>query len=248
MSTFNAQIAETMTFNIIKQTIAHLEKSGALSMTKEECLRLFATEMPVKKAGRPKMTAEERAAKKQAAAEKKVAAAQRKAERAAKKEAAAAAKAEKALAKEAKKLARKKSLEAKEAAKTSKKSAAAEKKEAAAQRKAERAAKKEAAAAAKAAKAEAKKRARLLKQLAKFAESEESLMEEMNGRSIAKLEGYLAINLKNAAEEKERKAALKALKAQNPRPKGRAPKGKTWCYKNGVWIDTIETVDTVFLC
>ena len=234
MSTFNAQIAETMTFNIIKQTISHLEKSGALSMTKDECLRLFATEMPVKKAGRPKMTAEERVAKKAAAAAKKAAAAE--------------AKAEKALAKEAKKLARKKSLEAKEAAKTSKKSAAAEKKAAAAQRKAERAAKKEAATAAKAAKAEAKKRARLLKQLAKFAESEESLMEEMNGRSIAKLEGYLAINLKNAAEEKERKAAFKALKAQNPRPKGRAPKGKTWCYKNGEWIDTIEAVDTVFLC
>jgi hypothetical protein len=124
----------------------------------------------------------------------------------------------------------------------------AEKKGAVATRKAERAAKKEAAAVAKAAKAEAKKRARLLKQLAKFATSEESLMEEMNGRSIAKLEGYLAHNIKAAADEKERKQALKALKAKNPRPKGRAPKDKAWCYETGAWIDTISEADTIMLC
>ncbi len=115
----------------------------------------------------------------------------------------------------------------------------------------EREAKKQAAAELKAQKAEAKKRARLLKQLAKFAESEKDLMEEMSGRSIAKLESYLASNLKNAAEEKERKAALKALKAQNPRPKGRAPKGKAWCYETGDWINQpleIDEVETIMLC
>ena len=242
MTTVNTQIAETMTFNIIKQTLSHLEKNGALSLSKKECLLLFTSEVAnQRKPTRSRLSAEERAAKKRAAVE------QRKAERLAKKQLVAEEKAAKALAKEAAKLEKQRALEAKETAKAAAAAAAADAADAVAKRKAARAAKKKEAAAEKAAKAEEKVRRRLLKQLAKFAESEEALMEEMRGRSIAKMESYLAINLKNAAEEKERKAALKALKAQNPRPKGRAPKGKTWCYKNGEWIDTIETVDTVFL-
>ena len=246
MSTVNTQIAEALTFNLIKQTIAVLEKNGALSKPKEEVLLLFTA---VRQAGkRTKLTAEERAAKKQTAAAKRAAVEERKAERIRKKQAAAEAKATKALEKEAKKLEVQNALKGKEATKIAKKQAAAEKKAAVATRKAERAAKKEAAVAAKATKAEAKKRTRLLKQLAKFAASEACLMEEMNGRSIAKLEGYLAHNIKAAADEKERKQALKELKAQNPRPKGRSPKGKGWCYETGAWIDTISEADTIMLC
>jgi len=39
------------------------------------------------------------------------------------------------------------------------------------------------------------------------------------------------------AEKKAEREALAALKAQNPRPKGRAPKGKTWSYEDGEWIE-----------
>jgi colicin import membrane protein len=246
MSTVNTQIAEALTFNLIKQTIAVLEKNGALSKPKEEVLLLFTA---VRQAGkRTKLTAEERAAKKQTAAAKRAVVEERKAERIRKKQAAAEAKATKALEKEAKKLEVQNALKGKEATKIAKKQAAAEKKAAVATRKAERVAKKEAAVAAKATKAEAKKRTRLLKQLAKFAASDACLMEEMNGRSIAKMEGYLAQNIKAAADEKERKQALKELKAQNPRPKGRSPKGKGWCYETGAWIDTISVADTIMIC
>ena len=42
-------IAETMTLKIIKQTIAELEKNGALAMTTEECLAMFTKSAPQKK-------------------------------------------------------------------------------------------------------------------------------------------------------------------------------------------------------
>ena len=246
---FNSKLAEATTFNIIKQTVDFLNKNNALKISTEEVMELLSQELPQmpKVQRRPKLTAEARSAKKVAAAEKKAAAELRKAERIAKKQAVADLKAEKAAAKLAKKEAVLAEKAEKAEARAAKKAAAAEKKAAAALRKAEREAKKDAAADTKAAKAEEKQRARLLKQLAKFASPEEDLMVEMKGKSISKLEGLLAHNLKAAAEEKEHKKALKALKAQNPRPKGRAPKGKMWCYENGEWIDTISTADTVFL-
>ncbi len=44
-----SSIAETMTLKIIKQTIAELEKNGALAMTTEECLAMFTKSAPQKK-------------------------------------------------------------------------------------------------------------------------------------------------------------------------------------------------------
>ena len=259
-----SSIAETMTLKIIKQTIAELQKNGALAMTPEECLAMFTKSAPQKKrvtlmGGYKKKKAA--AAKKARKAMDKTATLILKADEKVKKQEAKEAKKELADRAALIKLKSKAGREIIQAGKVAKKKAAAElkaKKEAEKLAKQqEREAKKQAAAELKAQKAEAKKRARLLKQLAKFAESEKDLMEEMGGRSIAKLESYLASNLKIAAEEKERKAALKALKAQNPRPKGRAPKGKTWCYETGEWIavlahchipDVDEEVETVMLC
>ena len=104
MSTFNAEVAEAMTYNIIKQTIGHLVEHGMLKPNQRgECLTLFTSMMSKKTRGRPALSKEERAAKKQAAAEKKAQVEARKAARLAKKQAAAEAKAEKALAREAKK-------------------------------------------------------------------------------------------------------------------------------------------------
>ena len=196
--------AQAFGSDIIKTTLDHLERCGIVfasqgrEMTADECLALCAMVGPLPQKRGPKLTAEERAAKKEAAAEKKAAAELRKAERAAKKQAAAEAKAKKAEERAAKK------------------EAAAEKKAAAELRKAERAAKKEAAAEVKAKKAEEK--------LAKA--------EAAEAKKLAK------------AEKKAEREALAALKAQNPRPKGRAPKDKTWSYEEGEWIDTIATAET----
>ena len=192
MSTFNAEVAEAMTFNIIKQTIGHLVKHGVLKPNQRgECLTLFTSMMPKKPRGRSALSQEERAAKKQAAAEKTAEVEARKAARLAKKQAAAEAKAEKALAREAKKQAAAQKKQEAAKAKAAREQLKIEKAEAKAVKLAEKEAKRQAAEEAKAA------------------------------RALAKLQ----------------KEAEKARKAANPRPKGRAPKGKTWCYETGEWLD-----------
>jgi len=53
MSTFNAEVAEAMTYNIIKQTIGHLVKHGMLKPHQRgECLTLFTSMMSKKTRGR----------------------------------------------------------------------------------------------------------------------------------------------------------------------------------------------------
>ena len=101
---FNTQIAETMTFNIIKQTIAFLEKNDALKVSRQDVLNMLTAEMPEmpkSRRGRPSLSQEAREAKKQAAAELK---AEKVLAREADKLAAAELKEEKALAREAKKV------------------------------------------------------------------------------------------------------------------------------------------------
>ena len=174
-----SSIVETMALKIIKQTIAELQKNGALAMTSEECLAMFTKSAPQKK----RVTLMGGYKKKKAAAAKK---------------------ARKAMDKTATLI-----LKADEKVK----------------------------------KQELVDRATLIKLKSK------ACREIIQAGKAAK---KLA-----AAELKAKKAAEKSLKEQNPRPKGRAPKGKMWDYETGEWIavlshwhiqDVDEEVETVMLC
>ena len=43
-------------------------------------------------------------------------------------------------------------------------------------------------------------------------------------------------------QARELKAVEKARKAKNPRPRGRAPKGKKWSYDCGAWLDAVKAI------